>query len=322
MKELIMKNFSVFFYMLIMGVFLNSSADAQVRPTIYVLGNFIVEEYPINRIDLYDQTLAFMKKREKWRTPSFDLPEINKKLSFLGYYFVQACPDCAVDFYRGKKLIIGGMVNLHGFSMDSTKQHFTFFASKLGDTYPESELLCINGEIKRCTKAQIDGWGQLGPGYVNNDLVWCDVSNKGNIQQEINLAHWAGLVRNSKKVLYEFCFEYGAGSMPVHFEPLDGNWLLQIDDGRVIINGEDLGKKYGYHQMWLYRYLKGKPFFFFRNEGEEKIKLSFNGKELPHLWYDFVGDNGGWKIFGNEVMVWFGAMRGDQWYYVEAGIYE
>jgi hypothetical protein len=137
-----------------------------------------------------------------------------------------------------------------------------------------------------------------------------------------NLAHREGRVRNAKKVLFEFSFEYGAGGMPVHFESLDGNWLLQIDDGRVILNGKDLCKKYGYSRMWRYRSLKGKPFFFFTHKGDEKIRLSYNGKELPHLWYDFVGDNGGWKVFGNEVMVWFGAVRGDQWYYVEAGMYE
>jgi len=27
-------------------------------------------------------------------------------------------------------------------------------------------------------------------------------------------------------------------------------------------------------------------------------------------------------VFGNEVMMWFGAMRGNQWYYVEAGVYK
>jgi hypothetical protein len=152
--------------------------------------------------------------------------------------------------------------------------------------------------------------------------VWCEVIYKGDIMRGVNLAHWAGHVRNSKKVLYEFSFEYGAGSMPAHFEVLDGHGLLQIDDGRVILDGEDLCKKYGYSRMWGYRFLKGKPFFFFTQKGDGKIRLSYKGKELPHLWYNFVGDNGGWKVFGNEVMVWFGAVRGDQWYYVEAGMYE
>jgi hypothetical protein len=322
LKELHMKKFNLFVSMLIIGMLLGSSTDAQISPKIYASDTFIVEEYPIARMNLYDNTSVHMKKREKWRTPSFNLLEINRKLSSLGYHFVQACPDCSVDFYKGKILIMGGMVNLRGFSMDSKGQHFTFFASKLGGRFPASELVCINGEIQRCTKEKMHGWGQLGPCYVNNDLVWCEVFYKGDTIREVNLAHWEGRVRNAKRVLFEFSFEYGAGSMPVHFEAFDGSWLLQIDDGRVILNGEDLCKKYGYSRMWRYRFLKGKPFFFFTPKGDEKIRLSYNGKELPHLWYDFVGDNGGWKVFGNGVMVWFGAVRGDQWYYVEAGMYK
>jgi hypothetical protein len=308
--------------MLTMGVLLGGSADAQIRPKTYASDTFIVEEYPIARKDLYDNTLIHMKKREKWRIPSFNPLQINRKLSSLGYHFVQACPDCSVDFYRGKILIMGGMVNLRGFSMDSKGQHFTFFASKLGDRFPASELFCINGEIQRCTKEKMYGWGQLGPCYANNDLVWCEVSHKPDTVRMVNLAHWEGRVRNAKKVLFEFSFEYAAGGMPVRFEALDGYWLLQLQDGRVILNGEDLRKKYDYTGMWGYRFLKGKPFFFFTHKGDQKVRLSYNGKELPHLWYDFVGDNGGWKVFGNEVMVWFGAVRGDQWYNVEAGMYE
>jgi hypothetical protein len=62
--------------------------------------------------------------------------------------------------------------------------------------------------------------------------------------------------------------------------------------------------------------------FFFTHKGDKKFRISYNGKEIPHLWYDFVGDNGEWIVFGNDVMVWFGAMRDNQLYYVEAGIYE
>jgi hypothetical protein len=316
------KNLNLYVSMSIIGVLFVSNADAQISPKIYAGDTFIVEEYPTSRENIGDPASPYMKKRAKWRTPSFNLPEINRKLSSSGYHFVQACPNCSVDFYKGKILIMGGMDDLRGFSIDSKGQHFTFFASKLGDPFPASELVCINGEIQRCTKEKMYGWGQLGPCYVNNDLLWCEVTHKPNTVRMVNLAHGEGRVRNAKKVLFEFSFEYGAGSMPVHFGPLDGNWLLQIDDGRVILNGEDLCKKYGYSRMWRYRFLKGKPFFFFTQKGDKEIRLSYSGKEVPDLWYDFVGYDGEWGDAGNGVMVWFGAMRGDQWYYVEAGMYE
>jgi hypothetical protein len=309
--------------MFILGVLFGSSADAQIRPTVYVTDTLIVEEYPITRMDLYNDTLVHMKKREKWRTPSFNLIEINRKFSSLGYHFVQDCPGCPLDFYQGNKLLVKGVVDIRGFSLDEKREHFVFFATELGKRFPEDAIVCIDGKIQPCPAAEKwDRWGELGPGYVKNELVWCEVTYAGDTIREVNLAHWEGRVRNAKKVLFEFSFEYGAGSIPVRFEALDRYWLLQIEDGRVILNGEDLCKKYGHSRMWGYRFLKGKPFFFFTHKGDKKIRLSYDGKEIPHLWYDFVGDNGGWTVSGNEVMVWFGAVREDQWYYVEAGIYE
>jgi len=94
-----MKKFNLFVSMLIIAMLLGSGADAQIRPTVYVTGTFIVEEYPITRMGLYDDTLVHMKKREKWRTPACDLIALNSKFSSLGYHFVQACPGCPFDFY-------------------------------------------------------------------------------------------------------------------------------------------------------------------------------------------------------------------------------
>lgn len=324
-----MKKFLLFISLLIMGLLLGSNADAQISPKVYAGGPLIVEEYPILRKDLFDGTFSYMKAREKWRISASDPEILNKKFSSLGYHFVQVSPGYnrafpgLFDFYHGDTLLIGGIGNIRGVSLDQQGKHFVFFASQSGKRFPESEIQCNDGKIQRCpTKEKYDGWGQLGPAYVKNELVWCEVANAGDIARGMNLAHWEGRVRNAKKFLFEFSFEYAAGSMPVRFEAADGFWLLQIEDGRVILNGEDLCKKYGYTGMWGYRFFKGKPLFFFTHKGDQKVRLSYNGKELLNPCYDFVGDNGGWTVYGNEAMVWFGATRGDQWYYVEAGIYE
>jgi hypothetical protein len=324
-----MKNLNLFIAMVVIGQLLGSNADAQISPKVYASDTLLVEEYPITRKDLFDSTFAYMKTREKWRISASDPEILNKKFSPLRYRFVQVAPGYnrafpgLSDFYKGDKLLISGIGNIRGVSMDQHRKHFVFFASQSGKQFPKSEIVCIDGKIQRClTKEKSEGWGQLGPAYVKNDLVWCEVNHKPDTGRMVNLAHWEGRIRNAKKVLFEFSFEYGAGSMPVRFESIDGYWLLQIEDGRVILNGEDLCKKFGYSGMWGYRLLKGKPFFFFTQKGDRKFRLSFNGKELLNPCYDFVGDNGGWTAYGNEVMVWFGATRGDQWYYVEAGIYE
>ena len=284
--------------------------------TVYASGSLILEEYPVTRDNLYDATSEHFKKRAKWRTPAFDLKTLNKQFSPLGYTFVQACPECSFDFYQGTKLLVGGIDNIRGISLDHEGGHFVFYASQLGKQFPESELICMDGEIQRCTKDKMDGWGQLGPYYVKGEWVWCEVIDKGH-------ARWEGIIRNEKKILYTFDFQFGAGAMPVYFHATDDRWLLQIrDDGRVILDGEDLCTKYNYAGMWEYRLLKGNPFFFFTHRGDKKFRISYKGKEIPDLWYDFIGDDGGWTVSGNEVMVWFAVMRGDQWYYVEAGIYK
>jgi hypothetical protein len=277
-KEFNMKKFNMFVFMLIMGVLFGSSADAQISPKIYASDTFIVEEYPMTRKDLYDNTLVHMKKREKWRTPAPDLETLNKRFSPLGYRFVQVSPgndrDFAnprlFDFYQGDQLLIGGISNIRGVSLDQDGKHFVFIATKWGKQFAEDAIVCIDGKIQRCpTKEKSDGWKQLGgPAYVKNKLVWCEVTYAGDMTREVNLSHWEGRVRNAMKVLFEFSFEYGAGSMPVHFREIGGTWLLEVDDGRVILNGVDLCKKYNYSGMWLYRSLKGKPIFFFTYTGE------------------------------------------------------
>jgi hypothetical protein len=295
---------------------LSSSGQTGNTQTAYTSDSLILEEYPVTRDELYNADSEHFKKRAKWRTPASDLETLNRKFSPLGYTFVQSCPECSFDFYHDKHLVVGGIDNIRGVSLDHEGGHFVFYASQMGKRFPDSELVCMDGEIQRCTKDKMEGWGQLGPYYMHGELVWCDISDKGHAQ-------WEGVIRNEKKILYTFTFQFGAGAMPVNFQAINGSWLVQIEnDGSVILDGENLCKKYGYAGMWEYRLLKGKPFFFFSHQGEKKFRISYNGKELPDLWYDFIGDNGGWTVYGNEVMVWFAAMRGDQWYYVEAGTYE
>ena len=284
--------------------------------TVYTSDSLIVEEYPVTRDELYNADSEHFKKRAQWRTPSFSLERLNNIFSPLGYTFAQACPDCSLDFYHGKKLLIGGIDTIRGVSLDYEGGHFVFYASQLGRRFPESELVCMDGIITRCSQDTMYGWGNLGPCYVNGEPVWCEVTDKG-------YAQWKGVVRNEKEILYTFDFQFGAGAMPVYFQAIDDSWLLQIkNDGRVILDGEDLCAKFGYAGMWEYRLLKGKPFFFFSHREDKKFRISYNGKEIPDLWYDLIGDNGGWTVSGNEVMVWFAATRGDQWYYVETGMYE
>ncbi len=304
-----------------------SICEAQINKNVYISDSFIIEEYPTKREDLY-ATLDYSKKREKWRgLPYKDglVDSINKKIIPLSYKLVQREESPVYDFLKKQKLIEAGLYDITNFSIDKQNPNFVFFAKQ------RSEKTVFGVYVKNDHIQKMKEYSELYmsyffhgfyPFFVNTDLTWCEVIEKGDTIRGVNLAHWEGFVKNSKEILYKFSFEYGAGGMPVHFREIGGSWILEIDDGRVILNGENLCKKYNYSGMWQYRSLKGKPFFFFTHKGDKKFRISYDGKEIPRLWYDFVGDNGGWTVFGNDVMVWFGAMRDKQLYYVEAGIYE
>ena len=123
-KELSMQKFNLFISLLIMGLLLGSNADAQMMPKIYASGTLIVEEHPITRKDLFDNTFAYMKKREQWRISAFGLERLNRKFSSLGYRFVQVSPGYnrsfpgSFDFYQRDRLLIGGIGNIRGVSLD------------------------------------------------------------------------------------------------------------------------------------------------------------------------------------------------------------
>lgn len=322
-----MKKLNMFVSFLCLFLTLWSICEAQINNNVYISDSFIIEEYPTKREGLY-ATSDFSKKREKWRgLPYKDglVDSINKKISPLSYKLVQRKESPVYDFFKQQKLIEGGLYDITNFSIDKQNLNFVFFAKQ------RSEKTVFGVSVKNDHIQKMKEYSELYmsyffhgfyPFFINNDLTWCEVTFKGDTVRMVNLAYWEGFVKSSKETLYKFSFEYGAGGMPVHFREIGGRWLLEIDDGRVILNGEDLCKKYNYSGMWLYRSLKGKPFFFFTHKGDKKFRISYNGKEIPSLWYDFVGDNGRWAVFGNDVMVWFAAMRDNQLYYIEAGIYE
>ena len=121
--------------------------------------------------------------------------------------------------------------------------------------------------------------------------------------------------------------------MPIKFYQAGGKWVLQIDQShflkegitykcRVILNGQDLCQKFNHANMWCYHLIGGKPFFIFTRHQDSKFRMSYNGKKIPLCWYDYIGSNGTMDIQVYDTMVCFDALRGNQRYYVEAGVFE
>jgi len=104
----------------------------------------------------------------------------------------------------------------------------------------------------------------------------------------------------------------------------EGQWVLEVLPGQVIVAGESLNARLGYDEIFEWRLLAGRPFFFFSSA--DGVGLSYDGQVLPYR-YDKVPHylccepalaNPG----HNETMVWFYGLRDGVWYYVEMGIYE
>jgi hypothetical protein len=108
----------------------------------------------------------------------------------------------------------------------------------------------------------------------------------------------------------------------------EGHWYLEVADaqgqGQVVRDGESLNERYGYEEVLGFQVLYGRPFWFFRREGQ--VGVAFDGQETL-LDYDHVPHNqccsaAELNPIQAENMVAFFALRDGMWYYVEMGVYE
>lgn len=103
----------------------------------------------------------------------------------------------------------------------------------------------------------------------------------------------------------------------------NGQWVLEVD-GTLIVAGANINLKEGYDEIFHFRMIEGKPFFFFKQAG--KVGISYGGEVLD-VGYDEVihytcCEAGAFDIRSNEKMVWFYALRDGKWHYVELGRFE
>lgn len=98
-----------------------------------------------------------------------------------------------------------------------------------------------------------------------------------------------------------------------------GSWFLEISDF-IIQDGQILNHNFGYDEMFGWRILDEKPFYFFTKDGS--VFLSHDGQVLP-VKYDYVPHYRCCEIGsqqnpnGSSDMVWFLGARDGSWYSVE-----
>ena len=130
------------------------------------------------------------------------------------------------------------------------------------------------------------------------------------------------IIANGKSI-YSLAIVLGAEFHVDLFTSWNGHWLLE-NHGMLIQDGVILNEALGYEEMFEWRLLNEKPFYFFRKG--PKVGISWDGKILP-LTFDDVFYHGccgysGYNLRGNKYSVGFFALREGMWRYVELGFTE
>ena len=109
----------------------------------------------------------------------------------------------------------------------------------------------------------------------------------------------------------------------VEENPEDPNAALIIW-GEIFADGESLNERHGYDEAFSFQILDGKPFYFFDRGGV--TGFSYNGHEtefeytgIPHY---FCCSAGSFNPLPAEKMVAFYALKGEQYYYIELGVFD
>lgn len=119
----------------------------------------------------------------------------------------------------------------------------------------------------------------------------------------------------------------------------DNHWILEIANvtqtrtsqnevtwdavGQIIQDGRLLNEQYGYQEMFGFQLMRGKPFYFFKEDGQ--IGISYDN-QTALLEYEFIPHYGCCSAselnpISAQNMVAFFAQRDGIWYYVEIGAY-
>jgi hypothetical protein len=96
------------------------------------------------------------------------------------------------------------------------------------------------------------------------------------------------------------------------------HWLLELP-GLLVEDGQILNDRLGYSEMFTWRLINDRPFYFFRQDGQ--VHLSYDGQTLEALYDEVIHE----PLGGNAILLrlkayengmFFYARRGATWYYV------
>lgn len=286
-----------------------------------------VEEYPIVEdgidkptrfefLDRVDPQIREKRKtiREAWFRP--DVAGMNGTLERFGYQLrIQDQPGAPAptpgiySLYKGDILVLSGIRSddLSSVFVNASGTDWFFLAL----THEKGAVMFRSGAV---LPWDIGEHLYAPPIYMGDDLLWVEP-----------LDGFRGYrVVKEGQTLYQ-------GGMPAPmvdpaFKRLgawDGHWAVEVA-GDVIVDGASLSTDNGYDEVFHWRLIKGRPFYFYAQGG--KVHLRYDGRILDQTYDEVIHyrccEPAVFNPGANDRMVWFWARRGEMWHYVEAGIYD
>ena len=280
-----------------------------------------VEEYPVVAKDVDSPTRleyskridpAILEKRKAWREAGLvaRIPEANRTLGRFGYRLASkerpGCPVCvSYDLYQGDVPVESGLSAVWPVAVNASGTDFALVVEG-------------NRGAFLVQKGTVSQWDQLRsaftrPVFVGDDLVTVETDDH---------LHFA--VKRGGKIVYTASLPGLRVDNPIKgLWSWQNHWVLEVD-GQVLVDGKSLNQDLGYEKVFGWRLLGGQPLYFFVKAG--RVGVSYAGKALPHQYDEVIHyrccEPAAFNVAGNESMVWFHALRGETWHYVEAGAYD
>jgi len=219
----------------------------------------VVEEYPIVASGVYTPdrleytgyiTSTILERRQAWRNPPpvKVVESTNQVLAKFGFR-LEPNPiksNYEYQLYQGNTL-----------AQDQIMGFWPVMVNQRGDDF--ALLLQTSKGEKLVRRAGIELWdpsqhASTGPILVGNDLVTVDLDSR-----------WKQYaVRHGNKIVYTAPVPRTWTDNPVKgLWAWKGHWVLEVL-GQVVIDGKSLNKEQGYDEIFNWRPLSGRPFYFFK----------------------------------------------------------
>ena len=195
---------------------------------------------------------------------------------------------------------------------------YTDFALPVIDSYDAGTYVMSPAGIQPQEDWNILLFDRVYPVYVGDDLISLAYDTE-RYPRPIHTPALLNVLKNGEVIqTLSVSGSTAAGGAARYLASWEGHWLLELS-GVLVQDGDILNDRLGYSEMFAWRLVNGRPFYFYRQDG--KINASYDGQTIA-LGYDEViyQPLGGTAVllqmraYENGLTLY--ARRGDTWYFV------